>query len=82
MSHYRRALEKYAKYVIQESKYNLSKPRGKNSKSTNASGTLSNSLSYKIEKDRVIFESEYSRWWFFSKLIMFLSLYHIAKRRQ
>ena len=52
MSEFKKALEKYAKYVIQQSRSNLSK--GKN----NASKKLYNSLSYKINKNRVTFESE------------------------
>ena len=52
MTEFKKALEKYAKYVIQQSRSNLTKGR------TNASKQLYNSLSYKIDKNKVIFESE------------------------
>ena len=52
MSEFKKALEKYAKYVIQQSRSNLTK--GKN----NASKQLYNSLNYKIDKNKVTFESE------------------------
>jgi hypothetical protein len=52
MSEFRKALEKYAKYVIQQSRSNLT--RGKN----NASKALYNSLSYTIKGDKVSFLSE------------------------
>jgi len=52
MKEFRKALDKYAKYVIQQSRTNLTK--GNN----NATKQLYNSLSYKIQKSRVTFESE------------------------
>ena len=52
MSEFRKALEKYANYVIQQSRSNLT--RGKN----NASKQLYNSLEYKIKGDKVSFLSE------------------------
>ena len=52
MSEFRKALEKYAKYVIQQSRSNLT--RRKN----NASKQLYNSLEYKIQDDKVSFLSE------------------------
>ena len=52
MSEFKKILEKYAKYVIQQSRSNLTKGK------INASKKLYNSLSFKIEKNRVIFESE------------------------
>lgn len=52
MSEFRKALEKYAKYVIQQSRSNLTK------KKNNASKQLYNSLEYKITGDRVKFISE------------------------
>ena len=52
MTEFKKALEKYAKYVIQQSRSNLTKGR------TNASKQLYNSLSYKIDKNKVTFESE------------------------
>ena len=52
MSEFKKALEKYAKYVIQQSRSNLTKGRN------NASKQLYNSLSYKIDKNKVTFESE------------------------
>lgn len=52
MTEFKKALEKYAKYVIQQSRSNLTKGK------TNSSKQLYNSLSYKINKNRVTFESE------------------------
>ena len=52
MSEFKKILEKYAKYVIQQSRSNLTKGK------INASKKLFNSLNFKIEKNRVIFESE------------------------
>tara|TARA_R100000655_G_scaffold8721_2_gene22498 strand:+ start:183 stop:662 length:480 start_codon:yes stop_codon:yes gene_type:complete len=52
VTEFKKALEKYAKYVIQQSRSNLTKGR------TNASKQLYNSLSYKIDKNKVTFESE------------------------
>jgi hypothetical protein len=52
MSKFKQALEKYAKYVIQQSRSNLSKGGNK------ASGKLYESLSYKIDGTNVKFESE------------------------
>ena len=52
MSEFKKALEKYAKYVIQQSRSNLT--RGKN----NASKQLYNSLEYNIKGDKVSFLSE------------------------
>ena len=52
MSKFKQALEKYAKYVIQQSRSNLTKANSK------ASGKLYDSLSYRIEGNNVKFESE------------------------
>lgn len=52
MSKFRKALDKYAKYVIQQSRSNLTK------KKNNASKTLYNSLAYTIKGDKVSFLSE------------------------
>ena len=52
MSEFKKALEKYAKYVIQQSRSNLTK------KKSNASKTLYNSLEYKIKGSKVSFLSE------------------------
>jgi len=52
MSKFKQALEKYAKYVVQQSRSNLTK------KKNNASKQLYNSLEYKIQGDRVSFLSE------------------------
>ena len=52
MSEFKQAIEKYAKYVIQQSRSNLSKGR------TNASRQLYNSLGYKIKGDIINFTSE------------------------
>ena len=52
MSKFKQALEKYAKYVIQQSRSNLSK------KKNNASKTLYNSLSYNIQGSNVTFKGE------------------------
>lgn len=52
MSEFKKALEKYAKYVIQQSRSNLTK------KKNNASKQLYNSLEYRIQGDKVSFLSE------------------------
>ena len=52
MGKFEQALEKYAKYVIQQSRSNLSR------KKHNASGNLYKSLSYKIQANRVKFLSD------------------------
>ena len=52
MSEFKKALENYAKYVIQQSRSNLT--RGKN----NATKQLYNSLEYNIKGDKVSFLSE------------------------
>ena len=52
MSEFKKALEKYAKYVIQQSRSNLTK------KKNNASKQLYNSLEYTIKGDKVSFLSE------------------------
>ena len=52
MSKFRKALDKYAKYVIQQSRSNLTK------KKNNASKALYNSLEYTIKGDKVSFLSE------------------------
>ena len=52
MGKFQEALEKYAKYVIQQSRSNLTK------KKNNASKQLYNSLEYKIQGDKVSFLSE------------------------
>ena len=52
MSEFKKALEKYAKYVIQQSRSNLTK------KKNNASKQLYNSLEYKIQGDKISFLSE------------------------
>ena len=52
MSEFRKALEKYAKYVIQQSRSNLTK------KKNNASKQLYNSLEYRIQGDKISFLSE------------------------
>jgi len=52
MSEFKKALEKYAKYVIQQSRSNLTK------KKNNSTKTLYNSLEYKIQGDKVSFLSE------------------------
>jgi len=52
MSEFKKALEKYAKYVIQQSRNNLTK------KKNNASKQLYNSLEYKIQGDKISFLSE------------------------
>lgn len=52
MSEFRKALDKYAKYVIQQSRANLTR------KGQKASGKLYQSLSYKIQGSKVKFESE------------------------
>lgn len=52
MSEFKKALEKYAKYVVQQSRSNLTK------KKNNASKQLYNSLEYKIQGDKISFLSE------------------------
>ena len=52
MSEFEKALEKYAKYVIQQSRANLTR------KGQKASGKLYQSLGYKIQGSKVKFESE------------------------
>ena len=52
MSEFRKALDKYAKYVIQQSRSNLTR------KGNKASGKLYESLGYKIQGSKVKFESE------------------------
>ena len=52
MSEFKKALEKYAKYVIQQSRSNLTK------KKNNASKQLYNSLEYRIQGDKISFLSE------------------------
>ena len=52
MSEFRKALEKYAKYVIQQSRSNLTR------KGNKSSGKLYQSLGYKIQGSKVKFESE------------------------
>jgi len=52
MSEFKKALEKYAKYVIQQSRSNLTK------KKNNASKQLYNSLEYRIQGDKISFISE------------------------
>ena len=52
MSEFKKAIEKYAKYVIQQSRSNLTKGK------TNASKQLYNSLGYRIQGSKVSFESE------------------------
>jgi hypothetical protein len=58
MGYYQRAIEKYAKWVVQQSKLNLNKPKKPFGQSSNASGKLSNSLEYKIQGDKISFLSE------------------------
>ena len=55
MSEFRKALEKYAKYVIEKSRQNLQK--GGKYGTHNKSGELSKSLEYKIVGDKVSFIS-------------------------
>ena len=52
MSEFKKALEKYANYVIQQSRSNLTR------KKNNASKQLYNSLEYKIQGDKISFLSE------------------------
>ena len=52
MSEFKKALEKYANYVIRQSRSNLTK------KKNNASKQLYNSLEYRIKGDKVSFLSE------------------------
>ena len=52
MSEFEKALEKYAKYVIQQSRSNLTR------KGNKSSGKLYQSLGYKIQGSKVKFESE------------------------
>ena len=58
MGYYQRAIEKYAKWVVQQSKLNLNKPKKPFGKSSNASSKLSNSLEYKIKGNKISFLSE------------------------
>lgn len=57
MNYYRRAIEKYAKFVIEQSKQNLKKPKKPFGQSSNASGSLSSSLEYKIQGKKIKFLS-------------------------
>ena len=50
MGEFEKALEKYAKYVIQQARSNLTKGK------QNASKDLYNSLSYKVQKKSVLFD--------------------------
>ena len=50
MGEFEKALEKYAKYVIQQARSNLTKGK------QNASKELYNSLSYKVKKKSVLFD--------------------------
>ena len=52
MGQFEQALEKYAKYVIQQSRSNLSR------KEQNTSNKLYESLNYRIQNGRVTFQSE------------------------
>ena len=52
MSKFKQALEKYAKYVVQQSRSNLT------NKKNNASKQIYNSLEYKIQRNKVSFLSE------------------------
>ena len=52
MGKFEQALEKYAKYVIQQSRSNLSR------KEDNSSNKLYESLNYRIQNGRVTFQSE------------------------
>ena len=56
MSEFRKALEKYAEFVINKSRQNLQK--GGKYGTHNKSGVLSKSLEYKIKGDKVSFLSE------------------------
>ena len=56
MSEFRKALEKYAKFVIKKSRENLQK--GGRYGTHNKSNALSRSLEYKIQGDKVSFLSE------------------------
>jgi len=56
MSEFKKALEKYAKYVIEKSRQNLQK--GGRYGTYNKSGVLSKSLEYRIKGDKVSFLSE------------------------
>ena len=56
MTEFKKALEKYAKYVIQQSRSNLTK--GGKKGSYNSSNKLYNSLSYKINNNKVTFKGE------------------------
>jgi len=58
MGYYQRAIEKYAKWVVEQSKLNLKKPKKPFGKSSNSSGKLLNSLDYKIQGDKISFLSE------------------------
>jgi len=55
MGYYQRAIEKYAKWVVEQSKLNLKKPKKPFGKSSNSSGKLLNSLDYKIQGDKISF---------------------------
>jgi hypothetical protein len=50
MGKFEQALEKYAKYVIQQARSNLTKSK------QNSSKELYNSLSYKVQKKSVLFD--------------------------
>ena len=52
MSEFKKALEKYAKYVIQQSRSNLTK------KKNNSTKKLYNSLEYSVKGDKISFTSE------------------------
>ena len=56
MSEFRKALEKYAKFVVKKSRENLEK--GGKYGSHNKSGALSKSIEYTIKDDKVSFLSE------------------------
>ena len=50
MGEFEKALEKYGKYVVQQARSNLTK------KKQNASKELYNSLSFKVQKNSVLFD--------------------------
>ena len=58
MGYYQRAIEKYAKWVIEQSRLNLKKPKKPFGKLTNTTGKLYNSLEYRIKGDKISFLSE------------------------
>lgn len=58
MGYYQRAIEKYAKWVVQQSKLNLNKPKKPFGKSSNSSGKLSSSIEYRVKGDKISFLSE------------------------